>query len=82
MVQRKVNEEDDVLVVNGNRVNQGSDMCKPDDRTIFSRTKMKCNPCDLSQARGVRPALVNKLYCTDVYCGCLVYNNNFGLQVR
>ena len=27
---------------------------------------MKCNPCDLSQARGVRSALVNKLYCTDV----------------
>ena len=30
--------------------------------------KMRCNPCDLSQARGVRSALVNRLYCTDVHC--------------
>ena len=29
---------------------------------------MNCNPCDLGHARGVRSALVNKLYCTDVYC--------------
>ena len=30
-----------------------------------------CIPCDLSQARDVRSALVNKLYCTDVCCECV-----------
>ena len=42
--------------------------CIPDDRIFSGAPRCPCNPCDLSQARGVRSALVNKLYCTDVYC--------------
>ena len=72
VVEGRVNEEDEVLEVKGRWVNQGWDMEKTrwldpfeahkDDNAILE-------PCwPLSQARGVRSLLVNKLYCTDVYC--------------
>ena len=45
-------------------------MCNtPDDKTIFRRTKDDLQiALVLSQARAMRPALVNRLYCTDVCC--------------
>ena len=37
-------------------------------RLFSGAQRWHCNPCDLSQARGVRSALVNRLCCTDVFC--------------
>ena len=52
----------------GERTTKGETCATPDDWTLFRRTKMVCNPCDLGQARAMRSALVNRLYCTDVCC--------------
>ena len=37
-------------------------------RLFSSAQRWHCNPCDLSQARGVRSALVNRLCSADVFC--------------
>ena len=58
----------------GERTTKGETCATPDDWTLFRRTKMVCNPCDLGQARAMRSALVNRLYCTDVFLsGCPVH---------
>ena len=72
MIEGRVNEEGDVLVISG-RWSTFHPCVISDNRFFSEAQRWHCNPDDLSQTRGERSALWNKLYCTDMCCEWLSY---------